>query len=90
MSVERAVRFTERFPNPASFLTELEGAISANMAEEEHFATSGAKRKRGEGTHGECFVMRQTVNGADPAAVVRPIGQALSTTCWKLFTAEKY
>jgi hypothetical protein len=85
MSLERAQSFIERFPAPGLFLDELE-----DVHQEESTKEQLAKRKRGQGTDGECWVMRQTAKDNEEGATVRPIGQALSTTMWNLFTAKDY
>lgn len=86
MSMEKTIRVLERFPTPAQFFTELEEAAK----EDKRVAAKGQALKKKEGTFGDCWIMRQTAIEDENHAVVRPIGQALSTHCWKLFAAEKY
>lgn len=86
MSLERAESFVHRFPAPGLFFEELEQAVQ----EEEVKEKDSGKRKKGQGTDGECWVMRQTARSGQEGATVRPIQQALSTQIWHLFTDTSY
>lgn len=61
------------------------------MAEEEALVPHAKKRpKKDDPKIGDCWIMRDTAEQAGNGETIRPIGQALSTHCWKLFTADKY
>lgn len=95
MSLERAIRLVERFPTPASLFGEMEEqmqvveALRAVANTEEQVAAKKRKKKAAE-DDGDCWIMRQTAREDPEGLDVRRIGQALSTHCWKLFTAETY
>lgn len=95
MSLERAIRFVERFPTPASLFGEMEEqmqvveALQAVASGEQQAATNKRKKKAAD-NYGDCWIMWQTAQEDSEGLTVRPIGQALSTNCWKLFTAETY
>ena len=91
MSLERSQIFIDRFPSPGLFLEELNEVYEEEQEKEKAMdAAAQAKRKRTKGTDGECWIMRQTVNSDQDGLTVRPIGQALSTHMWNLFTAKEY
>lgn len=79
------------------FFEQLEDTISKDreaqfkLAEEEALDPHANKRKKKDDPKiGECWIMRETSTQADNGEIIRPLGQALSTHCWKLFTADKY
>lgn len=95
MSLERAIRLVERFPTPASLFGEMEGQMQVvealrALANAEQQVAANKRKKKSADDDGDCWIMRQTAQEDSEGLAVRPIGQALSTHCWKLFTAETY
>ena len=97
MSLTSTERFLKRWPAPAIFFEELDKTIENDkkaqlkLEEEEALDPYANKRKKKDDPKvGECWIMRETSTQVDDGDPLRPIGQALSTQCWKLFTAEKY
>lgn len=86
MSLERAERFLKRFSTPIEFFAQLDIAETQDAIEA---ADQGSPRRK-KGAYGDCWVMRQTAGVEEGDAIVRPIGQALSTKIWDLYTAEDY
>ena len=87
MSLERTFRFVDRFPTPSAFFEGLDDVRAKEFAE---MADSKQAFIKGQGTSGECWIMRQTLTEDEEKTAVRPIGQKLSTHCWNLFTAGAY
>lgn len=97
MSLASTERFLSRWPTPAVLFEQLDETIELDrgaqlkLAEEEALDPYSKKRKKKDDPKiGECWIMRETSTQADNGEIIRPIGQALSTNCWKLFTADKY
>lgn len=97
MSLASTERFLQRWPTPALFFEELEGIIEEDeekkmqLAEEEALDPHAKKRKkRDDPKIGESWITRETSSFTNDGELVRIIGQALSTNCWKLFTLGKY
>jgi hypothetical protein len=89
MSLERTSRFLDRFTCPADFFEELAEAEEKD-AEEVANMDPAKRGKKNQASYGDCWVMRSTLSEQEAATAVRPIGQALSTACWNLFTQKKY
>lgn len=97
MSLASTERFLRKWPTPALFFEQLEQTMQKDyevrmQREEEEALDSHVKKrpKKDDPRIGECWIMRETTELADNGEPIRPIGQALSTNCWKLFTADKY
>lgn len=97
MSLASTERFLRKWPTPALFFEQLDETVQkdheARMQREEEEALDPYAKKRAkkdDSKIGDCWIMRETAEQAGNGETIRPIGQALSTNCWKLFTADNY